>query len=1553
MINLEELANAKEPVDLAGLVEQPEGKVVNAPPSTRNLLTYTSLLKSEQVGEEFDVSMAEFDSLGYSPTADATLEDAKRESFVQDQQALIDILANPDVSDEVKLQAATAVTDLSNERYSLRNTYSTKLLSEPTEDSNNQAMETTRINLAEEIEVVNAYRSEVQKMLNAEEAKSSPSTLTKVGDFLQLVIPFAEQTMLNNIDVEDETYPFLLAGSAKRDMADALRKMPHADRMRALEKLVDITATNSSIVLDDPNDFVRMEMLRNAAIYGEYDDTDVLIDNAVSILDLIGIGSLIKATTRTSKANSVVSNKAFKGGAKPVSPLTTAREANPTQAKRMLKEIVDDTTGKKAQQYAGSSRDEVLADELLPQLDNEFGIVEGRIIDPEVVRVSKQDGATFYSDEALKAAGVEVFNNFKQVTGADIRANMSVHRVVDNKAQIAATYGPTQGGWSSPSAALDSVARALKSQGVEKGDLILLRRTPEGNYVESSLQEVEAMETIGATYRKTKGKQARRVRVKAPDQYLVRVRHDYEFNPLDVTDPSGFDIGKALGVPLNMFDGVKQFIGTAGSVTRHLVDPQSLLSPRLTVGASAAVERSAALERSLLDLGAKEFGDPFNALPVPRQNQVYDIIKEQNKKGVELTDAELIARGLSGAEVATIKGFRKYNDALFYLENKDLATKLVNRGMEVITSQNGTKLFAKPSIKKPNLKLGDEVFYDADTGTVRTLTQTELDAIYESGGVVGKLNRPEKIDDSMATYVISSNSASGGSYFRKMKPSEKVLDYRKGYYSVKYDAPIFITKKIYDNKGTKVLYEKAIAVARSTQEAQSKVADLRAADDLGDDADLVYDFRDDIKNDPKALDEAEWDLNRTAGRSAQRVRGNRLEDSSDTTNLGVDDHVLGPIDAMVASARSVSRRTAMRPYIEGVKKKFLDKYEHLMPTTKGQTQFPTSIEQIGKRGQQGTAEVRDARTAFEYINYLENGYVNHLDEGWKGMFNMMAKALSSQTVRGEQAAYWLRDNTSPTNFAKNLSFTAYLVLNPIRQIFVQGHQSVQLMAIAPKYMLAKAPADFTALTLMRMGVDPKAASKVVLGQRSEKELATMYKEYMDSGIPSSIDKQNLISGSLTEFAEYSQYKSGLNLVGKGLRGARKIGFDVGEEITMMTAWMAHRDRTVQKLKAGKKDLTDEAVSLTQKDLDGVTSAARNFTFNMNAAGDMPYNQNLLNIPLQFFQVPHKAMLQLTNRQLTKAEKLRVAAFSAAMYPAAGVMLANVFGDGFWEGVPEEVKPILEQGFESAMLNGALTALSGEEVRTDWSSLAPYDAGMLEHIIELVGSDVGSMFANTPSGQLFLGANPRFTQLGEAVARLVNPYDEYESPNEFLDVVEGFLSLSSGYNNAEKAAYALKTGQVLDSMGNVSDEHVTRLEAMMLSFGFPTIDQAFSYSLGKKVGDKKKEAKEQAKKIYQDLRRHVLQNTDNADFDFQVKAVNEAYRMFPDADLVRQELMNLIRFDARKGHALFPLAVMKTQGILTSDERKAFIRQLPNVDEATKQRMLEVEDTLNNQSENKE
>ena len=1613
-------------------IEAPLVPVSNKP-SNVNLAAYTaSLSENPESVEATYLRTADSLDRGDSREVVQQLRDRARSFAMEaERKAMADILTDPDISDEAKQSAADAFLDANSSLYNVRNIASAEALIADVNDETEESSD-ARINVADRLQDINEYHRERQIRLNRELASQDPSMLEVGAGFLEIMAPYAEQTISANTlseirDGDKGAYleAFTLLGSSKEEFANTLSRVPPSERGMVIEKIIDAVNNNSSIVFPDENDFVRLDFLRTALEEGYYGTGDKWIDNAISILELAGLpvavtsfvrqgrrlsrlakasrqasetGLETPAATRTDEAFAATATdeelraaedaaeaenadrrlraeedasearirarqqalrddpvrraedaaerraearravqadddslrrledeqeariRQTRSDVRPVTVSQNYRNTNPTKARAAHELAATDRTGQASQALYGTTRAEAVAHDSLPEVARANDSVMNKVSLPDapvitgpqkanarVMDVADTNGALYLTDAEKVATATRIINDFNNVMGLVTRNEMSVPKAsaIGGKVDIDVTYGPRDNGWASGKDAFEKVKNSLRHYGVRDSDLTLLRRDGD-DYVPAKVEDAEE-----------------------GGDFLVKVNYPANLDAGSIEDWNDLD------VLYNFFDRLPAvFGGRMGSFQRHILDAHSMLHPTITLGANVSVDRASQLEKVLLEL-TKSFTDKYNDLSRVSQAAVEKEIKRANKEGKNRSTVSLKADGLGDEEVAALQSWKEVWDTMYWLENADLVKSLRNRRYELLEDPSGnTRLFAKPIPR--NVAGSHKRAYDPETGQMVNLQKEDLTDLYEKGGTIATLRTKLVIDPEEAAEFVISRNQPGGPFLRKLRDDDQVLNYREGYYTVYYDAPKFIDKVVKDSKGN-VIKRGAVATAQDTVTAARFQKRFQKEADEGVEY-VVRDNRERMRFDG----DDNWSLQEASGRTAQRVRGERLEDATSPITDEAHNHVLGPVDSLIRSARNVSNRVPMRDYLEATKTRAIKQYGHMFPkndVTK-QPEFPRSTNDI-KADEGFGKEAADARTVVEYVNSLEHGYINAVDDGMKFMLRAVADAAGKTGFSmAERALNATADLGGPTRLARGVAFTLYLALNPIRQFIVQSHQAVQLFALNPRYMSKQVAPDMAAIIEHKIRGDINPWTVQASG-RTKEELVAMAEAYDRSGLAASIDKSNLVRGSLSEIADATAAggyrKSALNravgLASQGIAASRKAGFDIGEEVNILSSWLAHHDIASRKKKG---------VKLSDSELDRVTAMARSYTYNMNRAGDMPYNENALGMIFQFMQVPHKSFLQMTtNRNLTKVQKARLATFNLAMYGGLpGSVLTAYLGPWLPEDGP--LRETLLQGMEGMILNKLASVMYGEDVAIDFSSLAAVDnSGLLEFIGGLWTTDVGKIIAESPAGSLVFGNNPRITNF----ARTAAEYFHFREPKDgsiatASELGKSFLELSSGGAGFSKVFLARATdtyAKKYNSSGGVTDTEVNTPERFAALAGFRTLDEARSFWVSQELYQSRKEHDEDVKEWYrltkQELAREGITN-DQRDFALRALSVaSEQFRDDPRAyDIIRQQL----QFDVRDGDLSLFNSVLRSAEWMEPDKLLEVINNSTMTDEQKQQ-----------------
>jgi len=1179
----------------------------------------------------------------------------------------------------------------------------------------------------------------------------------------------------------------------------------------------------------------------------------------------------------------------------PASPAAIMQQANPEKSRALFEATFKSTDDSVAEGLYGTTKMDAIAGDVFPQAVTESGKVVSKPVDiqrnlrksldvPEdIIQAVQSSGGLQYTRGEKAAARSNKVNEFAAAEGLHMIESMGSFKLDGEQFKISAVYGTPEGAFSNAEEAYNQALYALRGQGILPEEIVILKK--DGlDHTPVKLEDVKGIE----------------------GNYLVRVETTSEIDPTDISNWEMFDVKR------NWLDRVPQLNRDgAGSAARILMDAASMLHPTYTGAASAASDRGAGFEKLMLDF-ASQFSDKFTALRKGEQVKVNEYIREANAKELKLDTVDLMARGFSTEAIDSLKAWRKYWDGHFYLENLDLVRTLNSQGYQRLISPNAD-LFGKPLGSYQDIGK----VYDPTMDTVLTMSNQALKAIYDNGGFVARLRRPTEFGADKAEYVLVRNNAD--EYMRTIRDTDQVLNYRDGYYQVQYTAPRFVDE--IDANGMR----RAVAVTGDTKEAEAFAQRMRSQN-----PNMQYNVRADDRAMRTSSDD--WfDINSASGRIAQRHRGKLLEDASGLNLLGDGSYVVGPVESAIAAARSIAGRTINRPMLEGAKARFMNQYERFLPSDgMGGKRYPNSVSEIGAKGEQFTSEMADARTTYEYIRYLENGYINGMDNVYKASMNALADMLGKKGMAKAERAALLAGETSLSGAGKGAVFMAYIGTNPLRQWVVQAHQGIRTIAYNPT---GWASGSITKLMGQYAGVKSTAISNM------SKDAQDFAKFIDDSGLMAAVDKQNLVRGTLLTAADSSNKL--VRAASAGPNALRRIGFDLGEAGNNLIHAAAVYDR----YKRLGKDLADKAVR------DEAYSEIRALSYDMNFAGDMPYNQNSAAMLLQFMQVPHKAMLQATNRRLDRATRTKLVVADTLMWgvPGAAAISAVMGGDILPED-PKMRETIL-YGLESMMMNHYIRELAGsDDINIDFSSLAPHDmTGWGEFFHAMLTGGASQMIANSPTGQLFFKEGGRTREAIASVARFFGMQEDIdETPQEALAVINEVLKISSGWNNAVKAYLALETGKTYDKHGRLIDSKTHPVEAYMQAFGFPSANQRDLYQASQTAATKVKEHKDEVLSVYKGALRYYQTELErgNTDIKFITKVTSFALRKYKDDPVAQEIIYKQLSLDLQNKDTQLMSQIMKAINLPNATSMRDSIRQM-SVPEEQKQLLMQRIDDIEN------
>ena len=1585
--------NGTEEVDLNELIPTNSSLVTYPQASIRNRAATAALLGSSPDNAITDYQvMVNESQQGSNSMLSQKQQEIAQVSNKNDMKGVMSVLSDPTIDIEVK---RNVINSLRNNSF-LNDESNTLLTNSLTASSSGETeeQEAARITIADAIREIDESRNAVQGLVNSHGASLDSGTGSQsfnlLGEMIETyVMPFGNTIAAGKLASAiaekqgkplspwDKVKAYLLPGSAIKSNSDLLMKIPPEKRVEFAQAILAAIQENNGIVFSNKNQFNQFDKASSIFQDGGYSNFEAFLDNVSPLLDAIGIGQLIRGSKRAYNASKVTKatetlpqvNLPVVEGSKPISetvkpvqkeqiatllggtgkkpekqpekvaallqrievngtvfrenpsaPAKIIQQANPEQARNLHEAVVKSTDDSVAEGLYGASRTDAIASDIVPQFTPVNAGVTTRVTDvsrnlrenlgipDELVEIMHSSGAVYFTKAEKALARANVVHDFKNASGLSINDAMSSFTVDGGNIKISAVYGTTEGGFLKPEVAFEQARLALRQYGIRDDEITLLAK--QGlDHVPVKMDDV----------------------VNKDGNYLIRIDTTSEIDPTDIVDRIIKESQlEKTDVKFNLIDSISPWVPLITDPARWVMDAASMLHPVYTGSATVATDVTARFDKYLLDIASK-FSDEFVKFSKERKAKINDYIKEANFDEIKFDVTDLTARGFGVDEISALKSWRDFWDAHYYLENYDVIRTLNSQGFELFENST-TKLVAKPISK--NSTLGAEVngnrviggtkIYNPATDSVTVLTKPEIEALYDAGGTVAKFRRTSNFDGVDADYMMVRNTPT--EYTRKIRDTDQILNKRDGYYQLQYTAPRFVDQIIRDNTG-KEIGRKAVAVAGDWKEAQA------FADRMGKNDHIV-------RSDDRAMRRGNddwWDVNSASGRIAQRHRGKLLEDSSGLNHLGDGGYILNPVESATRAAKSIAGRTITRPMLEAARARFLNQYGDVVPGNGyGGAKYPSSLNEIGAKGENLSKRVRDARTTWQYINYLENGYINGMDTFIKAVLNGMSEGFGKKGFsRTERAISNVASGASPLSDLKGATFTAYLGTHPLRQFFIQSHQAIRTASYNPAGAITGSTSYLAGSYL---------ASKAGQTQYLSKHTSGFAKFFEGSGLIASIDKHSLIRGTLLEAANTEGRLR--RTVKAPFNALRKVGFDAGEGINLLSHAASVYDRYVRM----GKNVLDKDV------MDEMHSEVRAITGEMNFAGDMPYNQTTPALMLQFMQVPHKAFLLLTNRRLDKATKARMFIGDMLLWGPPTLFISSLVGGDILPDDPK-LREAVTDGFEGILLNQLFESVFGEESDIDWSGLDSRDTtGWAEFFKEMYSDGVNTMFINSPAGQLFFKDGGRVDTAISSMARYFAGWvDEQQKPEDFVGMLHNIAKISSGYNSGSeaykewmRAKLAIDSIERLDKYGSAVDKTVTSPEIIMKAFGFGTQSTKELYTLSKKVSQGSKEYKDQVMQVYKDAKQYYADKlgVENSDPRYVQAITGFIINAFRDDPEAMKMIMNQWKLDLSGQDQALLSRMMKASGVPDPYIKADEIRQSPIPEENKKELLKYMEDLRN-------
>lgn len=1213
--------------------------------------------------------------------------------------------------------------------------------------------------------------------------------------------------------------------------------------------------------------------------------------------------STVEVIAKRIEQNSVVHREV------PISPYNTVAEVNPTQAKALHEAIVNGSD-ELSEALTGVNREQAITNNVFPQHGSPDGAVRNKVdmnsYHEETIKdlnnIVTDTGATRYTVGEAKQAELVIRNDFTNAANMRMRENMTTFELWGDHLKIDAVYSPPSGAWTTQKEAVAQAQFSLKKYGVKP-------------------EEIEVLERSGMDFVPS-------VAGSTASEFAVRIKTKMPLQDKDVAEWEMFTVKNNWldSIPWTGSEGM-------GSLTRNLFDPGSMFHPALQGSASIAADQTIVLETAMLRM-TKNLLNHIDALTPQQAKEVNAYFVEANAKRLAPDPLDLAARGFTSTQLEAVAGWREYWDAAHYLENFDLVKTLKGKNWELF-NQGGSQYVAKRA-PKPAMKPASAVeVFDHSTGTVVNWDAPMVDSLYSQNGYLATFRRPISIGGKEVEQMVIRNTPS--EYLRGIRDDDLLLNKIDGYYTIRYDKDSrFIDRYTRGTNGKES--KSTIAIAKNQAEAERFARDQELA--TGD----RHVHRADDRGNNTTGDSA-WDMNAASGRLAQRTRGVSLVSPVGNNLVGVGVHVEHPMESAAKAARSLSGRLVARDMLETAKARLQANHGDLFPEVNGQKVFPSNRDQIRDPIDPNSARHTDALSQYEYIRFLEEGYINGTDKLVQGLMHSIKRQLGDISLKapygsmtqkalsaGEGAAKSLAQ-VSPTHIAKSTVFHAYIGTSmPIRQWIVQSHQAGRMLAYFPKGYLDGTMAGYWADYLGAVtGVNVTTRGKAL-------------KEFIDrSGMVAGVDRNSLVRGMALDFADKSS--RGIRAAGKVLSLPQRVGFDMGEQLNIA----AHLLSVHAKWTSEGRDLLNP----TARDL--AFTEARTLSLDFNKAGELAHTSGSFAALTQFVQVPQKAFLFAASRKIDAKTKMRLIGYDMLMGGAiiggtGGVI--NLARNTFFpdsEALPVEVEDALNQGIQAALYNSALSSLSGEDTKIDWSYLNAYKMDGFAKLWAAYMED-GAMaaIAASPSGQLFavdgfLGAkkNGRIPEALITMVKFFNPSSDADYDNASLArVADKVFSISSGYSTVAKANIALSLRKKMDASGNVMDEHLSTPEAIAAYVGLGTVSSAELYTIGRAVSDDKKKHEGELDKVYRSILKYYTDELEsgNTDVEHMQKVAGALLGAFPRASDLAY-IQKKWAGDLQDKEQRLAVNLMKAAGLPSMDRFAGLVRSSTSIPADQKEALL--------------
>lgn len=977
------------------------------------------------------------------------------------------------------------------------------------------------------------------------------------------------------------------------------------------------------------------------------------------------------------------------------------------------------------------------------------------------------------------------------------------------------------------------------------------------------------------------------------------------------------------------------------SFTRYYKNPESIWGDSRMFSAAASSEyRSNQINKQLSKL-AKSVRDGVNKLPKEQQKAWANYIDKLRREKLQHDYSLARLEGLSLEATKLADDHYRLMDVMWELNNDYLVKSLMDRGTNILFTNNGTRLLG---YKVPKSELKQTVgkglqYYDLESESVKVLNN--IDEL--GGNTLFKTNGSVTLDNVAVDFVVG-----GVENYRAVHKGDKILDYRQGYTPTNYTHPYFVYQNITKDGKT---YQQAVASAPSASEAKAikerKQAEFNSAnsDAKGDE----FDYRSDIKdvNDIRHINEMIDNHIKVAG--FQKHKGTQLESAIEEAGVA-SDNVLDVFTATEKALSSTSRRIGMSDWLNTAKERFVQQYGHVI-NTKGGKFFPHKLEEIATNKPQHRLDVAEAREMYDYIMTMQNVRLNSADTiwkyGWKSLADTFGTRSSVLSSVAESASNKLA-KAKPVLAAKRVGFELMIAFNPASQIVLGLFDHLVKLPLAYHKHYARGLADSFAITMYRFGKDSNNPAlreayfnAAKISGRSRKEIEELSDMFENSGLYSSIDKHAVtmsgIPSQLDTTERLINTEAGRGVANTASRAYHKVrdpfynaGFKFNEKFTNSVVWNTVRN-------------AEGSTNLTKREFDLITSKTSTLNYSQITAGELTFNQTALSVLMQFLSVPYKGFLMALpkkfggNKLVSGWQKTAMITSTLALVGTPDRFLGVPLLDPLTSKIED---PVLRNTVRDGL--GWYFFFKTMDASVDTAKLNPIDPQGYVEKLNALFTEGGAAYIDSPvSG----GVVPKFAELGRGIAGIFGwGSPEFSSLEYAKKSLMDTANLFTGVSNLSKGLYAINTGKFLNKNFDEMMDGATWGDGVLKMFGFTSLPITEKYISGIDMRDKRDQISKDVKQLYENFKKDWFAMRDE-DVD-SLKYMTQTYANFwltykgtSEEQFALSEFNKQVRYDVESGDSKFAKTILNAVGIYSEEELISIINT-SGEDEEVKRNMLE-------------